>query len=135
MGAGPHGGGLSAVQTHMTNTRNTPIESLEMHFPLRIRRYAVRRGSGGKGQYRGGDGLVREFEFLEETDVTLLTERRRHPPWGLQGGQEGAEGKNCLMDKQLAGKLNLHVKAGQRLVIYTPGGGGWGRTALFVNPE
>lgn len=135
MGAGPHGGGLSAVQTHMTNTRNTPIESLEMQFPLRIRRYAVRRGSGGEGRYRGGDGLVREFEFLEETDVTLLTERRRHPPWGLQGGEGGAEGKNCLMDNQLTGKLSLHVNAGQRLVIYTPGGGGWGRTTPFVNPE
>ena len=135
MGAGPRGGGLSAVQTHMTNTRNTPIESLEMHFPLRIRRYAVRRGSGGSGRCPGGDGLVREFEFLEETEVTLLTERRYHRPWGLQGGGAGAAGSNYLMGKPLPAKVSLHARAGQRLVVNTPGGGGWGEAASIVNPE
>jgi N-methylhydantoinase B len=127
MGAGPAGGGLSAVQTHMTNTRNTPIESLEMHFPLRICRYAVRRGSGGAGRYPGGDGLVREFEFLEDTEVTLLTERRNHRPWGLQGGAAGAAGSNSLLDKPLPAKVSLHARAGERLVVKTPGGGGWGQ--------
>lgn len=126
MGAGPHGGGLSAVHTHMTNTRNTPIESLEMHFPLRIHRYAVRHGSGGAGRYPGGDGLVREFEFLEDTDVTLLTERRNHRPWGLQGGVPGEAGNNYFQNKPLPAKVSLHACAGERLVVYTPGGGGWG---------
>jgi N-methylhydantoinase B len=135
MGAGPHGGGLSAVQTHMTNTRNTPVESLEMHFPLRIRRYAVRRGSGGAGRRCGGDGLVREFEFLEDTEVTLLSERRNHRPWGLQGGGEGAAGSNWLMGKLLPGKVSLHAHAGECLVVNTPGGGGWGEAAPIVNPE
>lgn len=135
MGAGPRGGGLSAVQTHMTNTRNTPIESLEMHFPLRIRRYAVRRGSGGAGCCPGGDGLVREFEFLEDTEVTLLTERRSHRPWGLQGGGAGAAGSNYLLDEPLPAKVSLHARAGQRLVVNTPGGGAWGEAVSIVNPE
>jgi N-methylhydantoinase B len=87
MGAGPENDGLSAVQTHMTNTLNTPIEVLEMNYPLRIRRYALRDGSGGDGKHRGGDGLVREFEFLKSTNVTLLTERRTHAPWALLGGK------------------------------------------------
>jgi N-methylhydantoinase B len=127
MGAGPAGGGLSAVQTHMTNTRNTPIESLEMHFPLRIRRYQIRRGSGGQGLFPGGDGLIREFEFLADTDVTLLTERRRQRPWGLQGGDSGAAGVNYLDDKSLPAKISFRAAAGQRLSIHTPGGGAWGQ--------
>ena len=135
MGAGPLGGGLSAVQTHMTNTRNTPVESLEMHFPLRIRRYAIRRGSGGKGRFPGGDGLIREYEFLEDTEVTLLTERRRHRPWGLQGGEDGAAGGNYLLDKPLPAKTSLHVQAGERLIVATPGGGGWGEAGQSVIPE
>ena len=135
MGAGPEGGGLSAVQTHMTNTRNTPIESLEMHFPLRIRRYAIRHGSGGVGRRPGGEGLVREFEFLEDTEVTLLTERRSHRPWGLQGGGAGAAGSNFLLAEALPAKVSLHARPGQRLVVNTPGGGGWGLVAPIVNPE
>ena len=135
MGAGPRGGGLSAVQTHMTNTRNTPIESLEMHFPLRIRRYAVRRGSGGAGRRPGGDGLVREYEFLEHTEVTLLTERRSHRPWGLQGGGAGGAGINTLMDQVLPAKVSFQARAGERLVVNTPGGGGWGAAGPTVNPE
>ncbi len=127
MGAGPRGGGLSAVQTHMTNTRNTPVEALEMHYPVRIRRYEVWRESGGAGRRRGGDGLVREYEFLAETSVTLLTERRRHAPWGLNGGGAGHCGENLYNGEQLAPKVSLTAHPGDRLVIKTPGGGGWGQ--------
>ncbi len=127
MGAGPRGGGLSAVQTHMTNTRNTPIEVLEMTCPVRVRRYQVRRGSGGAGRRRGGDGLVREYEFLEPATVTLLTERRRHAPWGLAGGAPGARGRNLLNGRELPGKVCVEAAPGDRLTLETPGGGGWGR--------
>lgn len=126
MGAGLRGGGLCGVQTHMTNTLNTPIESLEMHYPLRVSRYSVRRDSGGAGQRRGGDGLVREFVFLRETTVTLLTERRRFAPWGIEGGQAGKRGENWLDDQRLPGKVSVLAKSGQRLRILTPGGGGYG---------
>ena len=126
MGAGPNGGGLSALQTHMTNTLNTPVESLEMHYPLRIQRYQVRRGSGGQGQVPGGNGLIREFEFLAPTTVTLLTERRQHQPWGLEGGQPGAVGRNSLDGEALPAKISFTAQTGQRLTVSTPGGGGWG---------
>lgn len=126
MGAGPHGGGWSGVQTHMTNTRNTPIEVIESHYPVRVRRYALRRGSGGAGRFRGGDGLIREFEFRRETTVTLLTERRRHAPWGLQGGGAGLPGENRWNDKPLPGKLSFEARPGDRLVLMSAGGGGWG---------
>ncbi|MCW8919185.1 MAG: hydantoinase B/oxoprolinase family protein [Gammaproteobacteria bacterium] len=126
MGAGAHGGGLSGLQTHMTNTLNTPIEVLEMNYPLRLRRYGVRRGSGGAGQRRGGDGLIREFEFLAPAEVTLLTERRIHAPWGLAGGAAGAVGKNDVNGVPLPGKVMVSVATGDRLTIATPGGGGWG---------
>ena len=127
MGAGAEGGGQSAVQTHMTNTLNTPIEVLERNYPLRLRRYALRRGSGGQGLRDGGDGLIREFEFLAPTQVTLLTERRRHAPWGLAGGGDGARGENRLNGERLAGKCAFTVQPGDRLSIATPGGGGWGK--------
>ena len=126
MGAGPKGGGLSALQTHMTNTLNTPVESLEMHYPLRIRRYHVREGSGGAGQRSGGNGLVREFEFLQPTIVTLLTERRTTRAWGLSGGVSGEAGVNRLDKKALPAKITFEAKPGQRLSVETPGGGGWG---------
>lgn len=126
MGAGARGGGLSAVQTHMTNTRNTPIEVLELRYPLRVRRYAVRRGSGGKGRRPGGDGILREYEFLAPARYTLLTERRRHAPWGLCGGAAGGRGINRLNGKPLPGKVTGEVAAGDRLSVETPGGGGWG---------
>jgi len=129
-GAGPAHDGLSAVQTHMTNTLNTPIEVLEMNFPLRVNRYRLRDGSGGAGLHRGGDGLVREFGFLAPATVTLLTERRRHQPWGLHGGQPGARGENRHGDRLLPGKLTLDVAAGETLVLETPGGGGWGRAVV-----
>lgn len=126
MGAHGAGDGLSGVQSHMTNTLNTPIESLEMHYPLRIREYSVRRGSGGNGRYHGGDGLVREFEFLESAGVTLITERRRHAPWGLADGKAGKPGMNWLDGKALPGKCQLSLRAGQVLRVETPGGGGFG---------
>jgi len=126
MGAGPRGGGLDGVQTHMTNTLNTPIEVLEGRFPLRITRYAIRRGSGGAGAHPGGNGLVREFEFLQPARVTLLSERRLRPPWGLAGGGPGAPGRNLLDGRPLPGKAACTVQAGQRLTIETPGGGGFG---------
>ncbi len=127
MGAGPQGGGWSGVQTHMTNTRNTPVGVLDSRYPLRIRRYALRGGSGGAGRRRGGDGLIREYEFLEAAEFTLLTERRRHAPWGLAGGAPGLPGANFLNDAPLPGKTQGRVRPGDRLRIETPGGGGWGR--------
>ncbi len=126
MGAGRHGGGLSALQTHMTNTLNTPIEVLEAAYPLRILRYAIRRGSGGAGQRAGGDGLIREYQFLAPARLTLLTERRRHRPWGIQGGMPGLTGENRLNGACLPPKVAVAVKAGDRLEIRTPGGGGFG---------
>lgn len=126
MGAFAGGAGQSAVQSHMTNTLNTPIEALEMHYPVRINEYGIRAGSGGNGRYRGGDGLVREYQFLEPAQVTLLTERRRHPPWPLAGGEPGATGKNLLDGEPVPAKCSLRIEAGQTLRIETPGGGGYG---------
>lgn len=126
MGASHEVDGLSAVQTHMTNTLNTPIEVLETRYPLRVRQYAVRRGSGGDGQQRGGDGLIREYEFLQPASVTLITERREHRPWGLHGGGDGAAGQNTLNGQPLPAKTSIRVDNGDRLTIQTPGGGGWG---------
>jgi len=109
----------------MTNTLNTPVESLEMHYPLRVRRYALRAGSGGSGRNRGGDGLVREYEFLAPASLSLLSERRRIPPWGLQGGEAGQPGETQLNGKPLPSKCTLQVKVGDRLLLATPGGGGF----------
>jgi N-methylhydantoinase B len=127
MGADARGNGLTAVHSHMTNTLNTPVESLELHYPLRVRRYAIRRGSGGAGLHSGGDGLVREYEFLQATEVSLLTERRRHGPPGLAGGEPGKPGMNLLNGKALPGKTEIRVHAGDRLTLGTPGGGGFGQ--------
>jgi len=126
MGAGRAGGGLSGRQTHMTNTLNTPVEVLEGRYPLRVRQYGLRRGSGGAGLRAGGDGLVREYEFLQPAQVSLLTERRRHVPWGIAGGADGQPGCNLLNDAELPAKCELKVAVGDRLRIETPGGGGWG---------
>ncbi|MGB0723121.1 MAG: hydantoinase B/oxoprolinase family protein [Gammaproteobacteria bacterium] len=126
MGAGARGGGLSGVQTHMTNTLNTPVEVLEQHFPLRVETYALRAGSGGTGKRAGGDGLVRTYRFLEPATVTLLTERRRVGPWGRDGGCNGAPGVNRLNGGVVPGKCQLDVVAGDRVSLETPGGGGWG---------
>lgn len=126
MGAGPLCDGTSAVQTHMTNTLNTPIEVLESNYPLRVTSYAVRDNSGGRGRHSGGDGLIRSFTFLQPATVTLLTERRRHSPWGLQGGENGLPGRNLLNGIPLASKATLNVQCGDTLQIETAGGGGWG---------
>jgi N-methylhydantoinase B len=126
MGAGAKGGGLSAVQTHMTNTLNTPVEVIESRFPLRVTRYAIRRGSGGKGARPGGDGLIREFECLAPAHATLIAERRRHAPWGVAGGTDGEPGEQWHNGRPLPGKVALELAAGDRLRIETPGGGAWG---------
>jgi N-methylhydantoinase B len=130
-GAGPAGDGLSGVHVHMTNTLNTPVEALEYSYPVRVRRYAVRRGSGGLGLHRGGDGLLRDIEFLCEATVTILSERRRTAPYGLSGGMPGSRGRNVLVrdgrEIDLPGKAEVRVKPGDVLSLQTPGGGGWGR--------
>jgi N-methylhydantoinase B len=131
MGARPTKDGISGIHTHMTNTMNTPIEAMEFAFPLRLKRYALRRGSGGDGKFRGGDGLVRDVEFLAPARVTVLSERRKRPPPGYHGGHHGRTGENVLFrggyeEVTLAGKEILDVEAGDILSIRTPGGGGWG---------
>ncbi|HET7674227.1 MAG TPA: hydantoinase B/oxoprolinase family protein, partial [Gammaproteobacteria bacterium] len=126
MGAHAGGAGLSAVQTHMTNTLNTPIETLEMTYPLRVRRYAIRRGSGGGGLHGGGDGLVRDYEFLAPASATILGERRRNRPWGLGGGEAGAAAENSINEVTLPGKVQVDVQAGDVLSIATAGAGGYG---------
>lgn len=125
MGAGARYDGASAIQTHMTNTLNTPIEVLEMAYPLRIKRYQIRKDSGGKGLHQGGDGVLRDYEFLQDTTVTLLTERRRHGPWGLHGGKPGKPGHNTLNGQPVTAKSCFRVKPGDVLSIATAGGGGW----------
>jgi len=127
MGAAFDSNGRSACHSHMTNTLNTPVEVLELNYPLRIERYAIRRGSGGRGKYRGGDGVVRRYRFLAEAEVSLLTERRRKAPWGLDGGESGTCGVNELDGKKIPGKFFFKSIAGQTLTIKTPGAGGYGR--------
>ncbi len=134
--AGGHGAsaardGLSGRQSHMTNTMNTPIESLEMTYPLRVLRYSLREDSGGAGEFRGGQGIVREYEFLSPATVTINSERRRTSPYGLQGGQPGAAGNNRLQRRDaqpewIGAKASIQVQPGDRIRIETPGGGGWG---------
>jgi len=128
-GACPDADGPSAVHVAMSNTLNTPIEALETEFPLRVRELAVRRGSGGEGRHRGGDGLVRELEALEPMAFTLITERRRHAPRGRDGGADGAPGHNLLNGEPLPSKAAGELRPGDRLRIETPGGGGYGRPA------
>jgi N-methylhydantoinase B len=118
--------GPSGVHVAMSNTRNTPVEALELEFPLRVARYAVRRGSGGTGVHHGGDGVVRELEALAPMRFSLLTERRRHAPPGAGGGDPGARGRNLLDGEELAPKADGSLRPGQRLRIETPGGGGFG---------
>jgi N-methylhydantoinase B len=126
-GACPDADGPSAVHVAMSNTLNTPVEALELEFPLRAVEYAVRRGSGGAGRHRGGDGVVRELEALAEMRYSLIAERRRHAPPGADGGQPGARGRNLLNGEELPAKASGRLRAGDRLRIETPGGGGHGK--------
>jgi N-methylhydantoinase B len=125
-GACPDADGPSGVHVAMSNTLNTPIEALELEFPLRAVEYSLRRGSGGAGEHRGGDGIVRELEALAPLRYSLITERRRHPPPGAAGGQPGATGRNLLDGEELPAKATGDLAPGQRLRIETPGGGGHG---------
>jgi N-methylhydantoinase B len=126
-GACPNADGPSAVHVAMSNTLNTPVEALELEFPLRAVEYALRRGSGGEGRHRGGDGVVREMEALEEMRFSLITERRRHAPPGAGGGEPGAPGRNLLNGDELPPKASGTLEPGDRLRIETPGGGGHGK--------
>ena len=120
----------SGIHVHMSNTRNTPVEALEYAFPMRIEQYSLRRGTGGVGRCRGGEGLRRDIRFLVPAQVTVLSERRRRAPWGLRDGGPGARGRNVLIregeEEELPGKFTRAVEAGDVLSIRTPGGGGWG---------
>jgi len=135
MGARPTADGLHATHCHMTNSLNTPIEALEHAYPYRVRRYEIRRGSGGTGKFRGGDGICREIEVLCPAEITILSDRRVHQPYGLHGGAPGARGRNVLAipqddgtrsEREVPGKASLQVEAGASIRIETPGGGGWG---------
>jgi len=129
-GARPSADGMSGVHSHMTNSLNTPAEALEYAYPLRVREYRLRKGSGGNGKYRGGDGVVREIETLVRARMSLLADRRKQGPYGLQGGQAGKVGTNEIVSdgesKEIAAKGSHELKAGDRIRIETPGGGGWG---------
>jgi N-methylhydantoinase B len=126
-GACPDADGPSGVHVAMSNTLNTPVEALELEFPLRVTRYEIRRGSGGAGEHRGGDGVVRELEALAPMSYSLITERRRHAPPGAAGGEPGARGRNLLNGAELPAKATGDLREGDRLTIETPGGGGHGR--------
>ena len=129
--AGPTRPGTSGVHVAMTNTLNTPIEALELAYPMRARRYAMRPGSGGAGAHRGGNGVVREVEMLAPASVTIVAERRRIGPWGLRGGGSGRRGRDRVRRRggrwrDVPGKGTHRLEAGDRVQVATPGGGGWG---------
>ena len=130
MGAGPTGPGLSGVHCHMSNSLNTPVEALEHAYPYRVTQYGIRRGSGGAGLHRGGDGLRRDLMLLGPARVALLCERRTVGPSGAQGGEDGVPGENVLIrdgvEEHLPGKTTFSVRAGDVISIRSPGGGGWG---------
>jgi len=133
-GGRPGRAGQSGIQTGMTNTENTPIESLDAHYPFRVERYTLRRGSGGAGRFPGGEGIERQIEFLSSATLSLMGERRRHQPWGLAGGEPGASGEDWLIRsdggrERLPGKCTIPVEPGDRLLVLTPGGGAWGALA------
>ena len=137
-GASSRGDGLSGRHCHMTNTLNTPVEALEYSLPMRVRRYHLREGSGGAGQHRGGDGITREYEMLAPATVTINSERRLRAPYGLKGGEPGRCGRNTVIRggeaEIVGGKHTAHLDAGDRVIIETPGGGGWGRQ-LATEPQ
>jgi N-methylhydantoinase B len=126
--------GPSAVHVAMSNTLNTPVEALELEFPLRMVEYSLRRGSGGDGRFRGGEGVVRELQALAPLSYSLITERRRHPPPGADGGGDGATGRNLLDGDELPAKAIGKLQTGQTLRIETPGGGGYGNRDSAENP-
>jgi 5-oxoprolinase (ATP-hydrolysing) len=131
-GAGPGWHGQSGVHTHMTNTRITDPEILERRYPVMLREFSIRKNSGGSGKFRGGDGLVREVEFLEPLNTAILSERRVHQPYGLNGGESGKSGMNLFIRKDgtkvhLGGKNEIRAEPGERIRIETPGGGGYGK--------
>jgi N-methylhydantoinase B len=125
-GASPNGAGPSAVHVGMSNTLNTPVESLERATPLRVERYALRSGSGGRGRHDGGEGVTRAYRATAPCTVTLLTERRRHAPSGVHGGAPGSVGRNLLNGEPLPAKCRVTLQAGDVVTIETPGGGGYG---------
>lgn len=134
MGARPAKDGISGVHTHMTNSLNTPAEALEYAYPLRVRRYSLRANSGGAGRFTGGNGIVREIELMTDAEVTLLSERRKYRPYGLQAGSEGDAGKAVAVHydgstKELPGKFNIRLRKGERIRIESPGAGGFGTKA------
>jgi len=130
LGALSYANGLSAHHSHMTNTLNTPVEALEYAYPLKVLRYEIRKGSGGKGKFSGGDGIIRELETLVDAQVTLLTDRRRLSPYGLYGGSPGTAGENILIRgenvQSIPSKGTINLQKGDKLLILTPGGGGYG---------
>ena len=131
MGAMGNGDGESAIHSHMTNTLNTPIEALEYSYPFLVTEYSIRRDSGGEGRFRGGDGIVREIKLLSDGEVTVLSERRKIPPYGLSGGKPGKIGKNIVVKRTVVserpGKFYERLEKGDIVRIETPGGGGYGR--------
>ena len=130
-GASPQSHGASAHHAHMTNSLNTPVEALEYAYPFRMIQYAIRRNSGGAGKYRGGDGIIRELELLGDAQVTLLADRRKTQPWGLEGGSPGATGQTTIAvnntEESLPGKCTRELKTANRIRIESPGGGAWGK--------
>ena len=130
MGARPNADGIDAIHTHMTNTMNTPIEAIETNYPMQVVEYGIRRETGGVGQFRGGDGVVRALEMLTDAEVTILSERRTRGPYGLQGGAPGKQGRNVLIsdgtEQSLASKVSISTREGNVIRIETPGGGGHG---------
>src|ERR1700754_277699 len=133
MGARPKRDGMSGVHTHMTNSLNTPAEALEYAYPLRVREYRLRSGSGGRGKQRGGDGVVREIETLVPARMSLLADRRKRGPYGLQGGMDGEVGKNSINSREIAAKSSHQLEAGDRIRIETPGGGGYGQSTDYAD--
>ncbi len=125
-GACPTADGPSGVHVTMSNTLNTPVEALELSYPLRVERYELRRGSGGAGRHRGGDGVVRELRALEDCRLSIISERRAHSPQGQRGGEDGARGRNLLNGEELPAKATRELRAGDVIRIETPGGGGFG---------
>ena len=129
--------GECAIQSHMTNTLNTPVEAIEYEYPFRVTNYAIRDNSGGNGLHKGGDGLIREFILLNDAECTMLSERRKFSPYGLFGGEKGKTGENLLIcggkPEQLPGKFNLFLKKGDKLRIETPGGGGYKKAKELID--